>query len=46
MPTGTRAFYIAVLSLFFILGFRQWQSSADRVINLYTTIQLPLFWRT
>ena len=31
---------------FFFLGFRQWKSRADRVVNLNTTIQLPLFWRT
>ena len=39
-------FYIAVLSLFFFLGFRQWWSCAGRVVNLKTTIQPPLFWRT
>ena len=31
---------------FFFLGFRQWLSRADRVVNLNTTIWLPLFWRT
>ena len=44
--TATCAFYIAVLSIFFFLGFRQWRSRADRVVNLDTTIWLPLFWRT
>ena len=39
-------FYIAALSIIFFLGFRQWQSRADRVVNLNTTIRLPLFWRT
>ena len=47
--TDTRAFYIAAavrpLYIFF-LGFRQWRSRADRVVNLNTTIRLPLFWRT
>ena len=38
--TDTRASYIAVL----FLGFRQ--SRADKVVNLNTTIQLALFWRT
>ena len=28
------------------LGFRQWRSRADRFVNLYTSIWLPLFWRT
>ena len=31
---------------FFFLGFCQWRSRADRVVNLNTIIQLPLFWRT
>ena len=44
--TDTRSFYIAVLSIIFLLGLRQWLSHADRVVNLNTTIQLPLFWRT
>ena len=44
--TDTRAFYIAALSIIFFLGFRQWRSRADRVVNLNTTIRLPLFWRT
>ena len=40
-------FYIAALSvIFFWFGFRQWRSSTDRVVNLNTTIQLPLFWRS
>ena len=39
-------FYIAALSLFFFLGFRQWRSRADRVVNLNTIFRLPLFWRT
>ena len=44
--TDTRALYIAALSIIFFLGFSQWQSRANRVINLNTTIRLPLFWRT
>ena len=44
--TDTRAFYIAALSIIFFLGFRQRRSRADRVVNLNTTIQLALFWRT
>ena len=43
--TVTSAFYIAVLSKKF-LGFLQWRSCADRVVNLNTTISPPLFWRT
>ena len=40
-------FYFAALSIIFLLlGFRQWQYRADRVVNLNTTIWLPLFWRT
>ena len=31
---------------FLLLGFSQWRSRANRVINLNTTIRLPLFWRT
>ena len=42
----TRAFYIAALYNFPPLGFRQWRSRADIVVNLNTTIRLPLFWRT
>ena len=43
----TRALlYCCALYNFFFLGFRQWQSRADRVVNLNTTIRLPLFWRT
>ena len=30
----------------FFLGFRQWRSRADRVVNLNMTIRPPLFWRT
>ena len=45
--TDTRAFYVAVLSIsFLLLGFCQWRSRADRVVNLNTTIRLPLLWRT
>ena len=39
-------FYIAALSIIFFVGFLQWRSRADRVVNLNTTISLPLFWRT
>ena len=40
--TLTCTFYIDVLSIiFFLLGFCQWQSRADRVVNLNTTIRLP-----
>ena len=41
-------YYIAALSElynFFFLGVCQWWSYADRVVNLNTTILLPLFWR-
>ena len=38
--------YCCALYNFFFLGFRQWRSRADRVVNLNTTIQLALFWRT
>ena len=37
--------YCCALYIFF-LGFRQWRSRADRVVNLNTTIRLALFWRT
>ena len=37
---------LRLLSVIFFFGFRQWQSCADRVINLNMTIQLLLFWRT
>ena len=30
-------------SFFSSLGFRQWRSRADRIVNLNTTIRLPLF---
>ena len=36
--TDTPAFYITALSIYFFLGFRQWRSRADRVVNLSTTI--------
>ena len=43
----TRSFlYCCALNNFSLLGFRQQWSRADRVINLNTTIQNPLFWRT
>ena len=43
----TRALFILLHSLKKnSLGFRQWRSRADRVVNLNTTIRLPLFWRT
>ena len=40
--------YFCALYDFFFLGFRQWRSHADRVVNLNTTIWIPLFssWRT
>ena len=38
--------YCCTLYNFSFLGFRQWQSRTDRVVNLNTTIWLPLFWRT
>ena len=41
----TRAFYIAALSVFFFLGFRQWRSRTDRVLILNMNIRLALFWR-
>ena len=44
--TDTRAFILQHSLLFFFLGFRQWRSRAERVVNLNTTIRLPLFWRT
>ena len=45
--TYTRSpLYCCTLYNFFFLGFRQWQSLADRVVNLNTTIQLALFWGT
>ena len=40
------ASFCCALYNFFSLGFRQWRSRADRVVNLNTTIRLPLFWRT
>ena len=43
----THAFYIAVLSIIFLLlGFRQWRSSTDRILTLNMNIWLPLFWST
>ena len=43
----TRALvYCCTLQNFLLLGFCQWRSRADRVVNLNTTIWLPLFWRT
>ena len=43
----SRALFILLRSLnFFFLGFCQCRSRADRVVNLYTTIWLPLVWRT
>ena len=45
--TNTRAFYIAALSIIFLLlGFRQWRSRTDRVLTLSMNILLPLFWST
>ena len=38
--------YCCALYNLFFLGFRQWQSRADRIVNLNATILLPLFWRT
>ena len=37
---------ILLRSLFFFLGFCQWQSRSDRAVNLKTIIWLPLVWRT
>ena len=43
----TRSLFILLHSLwFFFLGFHQGQSRADRVVNLNSTIWLPLFWTT
>ena len=39
-------FYIAALSIFFFLGFRQWRSSADWALTLNMNIRLLLFWST
>ena len=44
--TDTRAFILLCSLYFFFLGFRHWQSRADRGINLNKTIWLPLFWRS
>ena len=45
--TDTRAFYIAALSIIFLLlGFRQWRFRTDRVWTLNMNIRLPLFWST
>ena len=43
-----RFLYFCTLYNFFILGFHQWQSSSDRVVNLIRTVRLALarFWRT
>ena len=43
--TDTRAF-ILLRALFLLLGFRQRRFRANRVVNLNTTIRLPLLWRT
>ena len=43
---NARFLYSCALHIFSILGFRQWRSRADRVVNLNTTIRFPLFWRT
>ena len=43
--TDTRAFILLRSLIFFLLGFRQWRSRADSVVNLNTTIRLALFWR-
>ena len=43
----TRALvYCCTLQNFLLLGFCQWRSRADRVVNLSMTIRLQLFWRT
>ena len=42
----THFLYCCALYNLFFLGFRQWGSRADRVVNVNTTIWLPLFWRT
>ena len=39
-------FYIAVLSIIFFLGFRQWRSRADKILTLNINTWLPLFWST
>ena len=39
-------FYSAAHSIFYFLGFRQWRSRTDRVVNLNANIRIPLFWRT
>ena len=38
--------YFCALYNFFFLGFCQWRTRADRVVNLNTTFLLPLFWQT
>ena len=43
----THTLFKLLRSLYFVFrGLRQWRSRADRVVNLNTTIWLPLFWRT
>ena len=37
--------YCCALYSFFFLGFRQWLTRVDRVVNLNATIWIPLFWR-
>ena len=39
-------FILLTLYNFFFLGFRQWQSSTDRILTLNMNIRLPLFWST
>ena len=47
VSTLTHSLFILLCFLwFFFWGFRLWLSCADRVVNLNTTIWLPLFWRT
>ena len=41
-----RCLFCCALYNFSFLGFRQWRSRDDRVVNLNTTIWLALFWRT
>ena len=43
-----RFLYSSCCTLYYIffLGFRQWRSRADKVVNLNTTILFALFWRT
>ena len=42
----TRALLYCSLSINFSLGFRQWRSRADRLLNLNMNIRLVLFWST